>query len=139
MSYDLKNIKVLGYTTDFQQCECCGKDNLNGTVSILDLNSDVVLHFGTTCAAKADKYDTLEAFNKAKKEINSTVRQYKETVQFAGSVAIKILRKQFGTKTAEKYSFVPNCSEELIKEVMQKSVSFYTNPANKFKAFTYQF
>jgi hypothetical protein len=136
--YEFKKFKVLGYTTDFNKCECCGKENLKGTVSILCLISDVVLHFGTGCAASADKYDTLDAAKEAKKQINSAVRHYKETVQFAGSVAIKILRKQFGTKTTQ-FSYAPNCSEELIKEVMGRSVAFYTNPENKGKAFAYQF
>lgn len=75
MIYELKDIQVLGYTTDFNECECCGKQNLRGTISILDIAHGVVLHFGTSCAAKADKYDTLEAFNKAKREINAEVRK----------------------------------------------------------------
>ncbi len=91
MSYDLKNFKVLGYTTDFGQCECCGKDNLKGTISILDLNSDVVLHFGTTCAAREDKYDTYEAFQKAKKDVRKSVSTFNDHVQFARSVARRIV------------------------------------------------
>jgi recombinational DNA repair protein (RecF pathway) len=90
MKYELKNIKVLGYTTDFQQCECCGKENLKGTVSILDLNTDVVLHFGTTCAINADKYDSLNALNEAKKQINSEKRYFQNAKQFAGSMAVKL-------------------------------------------------
>lgn len=88
MSYELKNIKVLGYTTDFNQCECCGKSNLKGTVSILDLNSEVVLHFGTTCAVNANKYDDLNALKLAKTEINSIVKARKQSTYFAwGQIA----------------------------------------------------
>jgi predicted metal-binding protein len=83
MSYELKNIKVLGYTTDFNKCECCGKSNLKGTVSILDLNSDVVLHFGTVCAVNANKYDDLNALKLAKKEINSIMITRKQSTHFA--------------------------------------------------------
>ena len=83
MSFDLKQIKVLGYTTDFNSCDCCGKENLKGTISILDLTTDVVLHFGTTCAVKADKYDTLNAFNEAKKEINKIKMETLEDKRFA--------------------------------------------------------
>ena len=79
MSYDLKNFKVLGYTTDFQKCDCCGRENLKGTVSILDLVYDTVMHYGTGCAASTDKYDTLEANKKAKREVNSAVKAYKES------------------------------------------------------------
>ncbi len=88
MSYELKNIKVLGYTTDFNQCECCGKSNLKGTVSILDLNSEVVLHFGTVCAVNANKYDDLNALKLAKTEINSIVKARKQSTHFAwGQIA----------------------------------------------------
>jgi recombinational DNA repair protein (RecF pathway) len=90
MAYELKNIKVLGYTTDFQQCECCGKEDLKGTVSILDLNTDVVLHFGTTCAINADKYDSLNALNEAKKQINSEKKYFQQAKQFAASMSIKL-------------------------------------------------
>lgn len=89
MSYDLKKIKVLGYSTDFNQCECCGKQNLKGTVNILDLDSGVTLHFGSTCAVKADKYDTLEAFNKAKKEISSKIRNHQDLRKWAGRMIFK--------------------------------------------------
>lgn len=93
MSYELKNIKVLGYTTDFNQCECCGKSDLKGTVSILDLNTDVVLHFGTTCAVNANKYDDLNALNLAKKKINSIKRDRDDSIKFATVMSIKFKLK----------------------------------------------
>jgi len=89
MSYELKNIKVLGYTTDFNQCECCGKSDLKGTVSILDLNTDVVLHFGTTCAVNANKYDDLNALKLAKKEISSIKRDRDDSIKFAAVMCRK--------------------------------------------------
>jgi hypothetical protein len=90
MNYDLKNIQVLGYTTDFCQCECCGKENLRGTVSILDVESGVVLHFGTTCAVKADKYDGLEAAAKAKKEIAKELRVVEDWKRYAWGMRRKL-------------------------------------------------
>jgi len=86
MSYELKNIKLLGYTTDFNQCECCGKENLKGTISILDLNNDVILHFGSTCAVNANKYDDLNAYKLAKREVNSTIRDISFYTSFAESM-----------------------------------------------------
>lgn len=83
-------IKVLGYTTDFNQCECCGKSDLKGTVSILDLNTDVVLHFGTTCAVNANKYDDLNALKIAKKEINSIKRDRDNSTKFAAAMCRKL-------------------------------------------------
>ena len=87
--YSLKQIKVLGYTTDFNQCECCGKSNLVGTVSILDLTYNVVLHFGTTCAAKADKYDSLEAAKTAKKEITKASQRFNDDQFYINMMAKK--------------------------------------------------
>jgi hypothetical protein len=87
--YSLKQIKVLGYTTDFNQCECCGKSNLVGTVSILDLTYNVVLHFGTTCASKADKYDSLEAAKAAKKEVAKASQRYNDDERFINIMANK--------------------------------------------------
>lgn len=81
--YYLKEIKLMGYTTDFNVCDCCGKENLRGTIAILDLAHDVVLHFGTSCAVKADKYDTLDAYKKAKKEISAEVRKVNGWKQFS--------------------------------------------------------
>lgn len=113
MSYELKKIKVLGYTTDFQQCECCGKENLAGTVSILDLDHDVVLHFGTTCAAKADKYDTFDAYRAAKKEINKAINVDKDRKDFATRTALAILKQEYG---AGKWSEC--CFDQLRAEVL---------------------
>lgn len=117
MSYDLKNFKVLGYTTDFGQCECCGKDNLKGTISILDLNSDVVLHFGTTCAAREDKYDTYEAFQKAKKDVRKSVSTFNDHVKFARGVARRIV----GALD----------SQEFFEKIVNGYVSYACNHDNK--------
>jgi len=78
MSYELKNFKVLGYTTDFNKCECCGKEDLKGTVSILDLIGDIVLHFGSTCAANANKYDSIEAAKLAKQLIKDEIKAFEK-------------------------------------------------------------
>ena len=88
--YELKNIKILGYSTDFNKCECCGRENLKGTVSILDLNSDVILHFGTGCAVSSDKYDSLDALAQVKKGINSAKNDIKESTKFVYGVIRKL-------------------------------------------------
>lgn len=75
-TYEFKNIKILGYTTDFQECECCGKRNLKGTISLVDLDTEVILHFGSTCAVNANKYDNMQAYEKAKKEIEAAIKDF---------------------------------------------------------------
>lgn len=106
MSYELKNIKVLGYTTDFNQCECCGKSDLRGTVSILDLNTDVVLHFGTTCAVNANKYDDLNALSLVKKEISFLKRDREDSIKFAAVMSRKFkLESKIDTITNDYLKF----------------------------------
>lgn len=89
MNYELKDIKLLGYTTDFNSCDCCGKTNLRGTITILDLTHGSVFHFGTTCAIKADKYDSLDAALKAKKEILAEVRSIEKIKREAWVMRLK--------------------------------------------------
>ena len=122
MTYALKNIKVLGYTTDFNQCECCGKQNLAGTVSLLDLDFGVVMHFGTTCAAKADKYDTLDAARMAKKEVTKAVNTYKEVEKSAMQQAWKLLKTTFGS-TNGTVNCGKDCFQTLASEILKLRLS----------------
>jgi hypothetical protein len=126
---ELKNYKTLGYTTDFNICDCCGKENLAGTVSMAHIESGIVSHFGTTCAASIEKYDTLDAAKAAKKEINKAVNTYKELARFGWGVAWKMLRKKYGPNAVniapkEEWQFLTTDAEK-----------FYTNPENKWKAY----
>ncbi|MCD6012898.1 MAG: hypothetical protein K0Q79_2760 [Flavipsychrobacter sp.] len=84
----LKSLKVLGYTTDFNQCDCCGRESLKGTVSILDTRYDVVLHYGTGCAAAANKYDTLDTLNEVKKMIKEEMKKYNTAEKLAAKMTL---------------------------------------------------
>lgn len=86
---DIKKIKVLGYTTDFNQCDCCGRENLKGTISILDLQYDTILHFGTGCAAAADKYATLDAVAEVKNLIKDEMKKYNTAEKLAAKIALE--------------------------------------------------
>jgi len=119
--YELKEIKIIGYTTDFNVCDCCGKENLKGTVAILDLTHEVVLHFGTTCAVKVDKYDTLDAFNKAKKEINAEVRKVENWKRFAWS-----MRRKY------------NISEDKIDDLTNAFIAHMSNPETRFIRYNWE-
>jgi hypothetical protein len=98
IAYQLKKIKVLGISTDFNQCECCGKQDLAKTVTILDLDSGVELHFGVVCAAKANKYDSLEAMREAKKEISREVRKHADKIQHAHRITFRELKEAYGVE-----------------------------------------
>lgn len=125
----LKDFKVLGYTTDYNQCECCGKEGLKGTVSILDLNSDVIVHYGSTCAANANRYDTLEAVKKAKRDIDSAIRHYQETLKSARCFAWKYLRSVYG-----KDANGDTVAKEAWEPIVEDYEKWYTSPENKGKA-----
>lgn len=133
MINDFKQIKILGYTTDFNKCDCCGKENLKGTVTILHIDSETIAHYGTTCAAAAEKYDTLDAAKQAKKDVNKVVNEFKALQQFGWLVAWKLLRKKYG-KTANN----TNVPKEEWEALTTDCERFYTNPANKGKAYNNQ-
>jgi hypothetical protein len=93
----LKKFKVLGITRDFNTCDCCGKTNLLKVVAIMDLDHEVMNHFGINCAASIEKYDSLEAAKLAKKEISKSVSEYMEVEKLKGRRLFNILKKHFGT------------------------------------------
>ena len=82
---EAKQVKVIGYTTEYNFCECCGKENLKGTIA-LEINGNIA-HYGTTCAYNQNKYDTLEAAATIKKEVKSLVsKRNKLEMQYFNSV-----------------------------------------------------
>lgn len=123
MSYELKKIKILGYTTDFNKCECCGR-SVKGTISLLDVNSEVILHFGTTCAINANKYDSLEALQLAKKEISSLKSDLKRYTEFVYYCVRKL--KLDRTRINE-------IIDEFIKHSMNKETKFKRYNWEKWK------
>lgn len=50
-----KRFEVVGINDDEDFCECCGKTGLKRVVWIEDTETDVVKHFGTTCATAPAK------------------------------------------------------------------------------------
>lgn len=72
-AYSLKKIKVIGISMNVTTCECCGKTDLSKTVKIEDQESGLVMHFGTTCAVNANKYDNAAAAAKAEKEVKNVL------------------------------------------------------------------
>jgi hypothetical protein len=101
-AYSLKKIKVIGISMNVTTCECCGKEDLSKTVKIQDLESGIVMHFGTTCAAKANKYDNAVAAAKAEKEIKSAIFFAKA---WAGISAATKARSMEGYKMTEDQLF----------------------------------
>lgn len=58
--------KFLGISDERLTCECCGRDNLKRTVAVEFQDSQEVLYFGTSCAAKALALTSKEVEKSAK-------------------------------------------------------------------------
>lgn len=136
-AYSLKKIQVLGISRDFNTCECCGKTELTKVVRILDLESEVVMNFGTTCAAKADKYDTLEALKAAKAEINKAVRAYDDKVKSANIITYSALKRAFGVTRQSTGEWTVNATEDVINRCFQQAMAHLDIPFLKRGGFTY--
>lgn len=79
--YEYKKFKIRGIDKDFNMCECCGKENLKSTVVIENLIDGSIMHFGSTCAYNANKYDSLDAAKEAKKEIQNEIKWHDSLIK----------------------------------------------------------
>lgn len=131
--FSFKKIQVLGITNDFSSCDCCGKENLKKTVTILDLTSGVEGHFGVVCAAAIDKYDTLDAAKEAKKEISKAVRKHNDTIQSAHRLAYNSLRKMFGVVRIADNAVKVNCDEHTYNKCFEAALKHLDGPVAIFK------
>lgn len=132
-AFNFKKIQVLGITTDFNSCDCCGKENLKKTVIILDLDSGAEGHFGVVCAAAIDKYDTLDAAKEAKKEIYKEVRKHSDKVQSAHRLAYNSLRKIFGVIRIADNAVKVNCDEVTYNNCFEAALKHLSGPVSVFK------
>jgi len=48
--------RVLGTTEEVTSCDCCGRANLQQTVALECLYTAALVYFGTTCAARANRW-----------------------------------------------------------------------------------
>lgn len=137
MGYELKKIKVIGITTDFNECDCCGKKDLKKTVAILDLDTSSTLHFGTSCAYMANKYDTLQAFDEAKKQIRKAEYAFVADVKDARLTAFKLLGKLHGINGTLSTGMKPNCSDEVYGDCVDRILRHMANPETRRTIFKY--
>lgn len=54
----MANYKIVGISDDQDTCECCGKTGLKRVVYLENLDTQCVMAYGTTCAAKTRKIST---------------------------------------------------------------------------------
>jgi len=133
MDFNLKNIWVGGFTGIVTECDCCGRVGLLGTVEIKDLDTGMLYHFGTTCAAKADKYGNASVLERAKKAINKSVRKEGERRKIARLLAANILRNAFGKGGDASTNFV-NCSISCFDDVTAQALAHLYKKITDHKA-----
>lgn len=66
MNNNARPYKFLGISDERLTCECCGRENLKRTVAVLFQDSQEVLYFGTSCAARALSLTSKEVERSAK-------------------------------------------------------------------------
>jgi hypothetical protein len=84
--------KILGFTEDFNTCDCCGKSGLKGTYAI-DFEGTLV-YYGSTCAFKkhgitkaelkvADKaYKAVQMYINTARRLGGQVTTYAEALEY---------------------------------------------------------
>jgi hypothetical protein len=105
----MKVFRVGGTTDQITTCELCGKEELRGTVQMIELDADgndfTDLYYGSSCAAKAAGWTqkavnmAARAADRAKKEAAETARRKAEGVESKLREKAKEwwLRENFGT------------------------------------------
>lgn len=118
-AFELKNIKVLGYTTDYNQCDCCGRDALKGTYTIVDLDTEVIMHFGSTCAVNANKYDNYRVLAYAKKEVAKLAKRHKSDMEKIDHLLSRPLHPQYGQSELVDICILFNKYESLKSRILE--------------------
>lgn len=49
-------MRVLGFTDFYNNCDCCGRNNLKGTYAV-ESSTGYIYHFGSTCVSKKEWFN----------------------------------------------------------------------------------
>lgn len=93
MTYNttIRRFKILGVCDNINECDCCGKTELQKTVAIENLENGEIKYFGTTCAMQPAK-----GFEFEKKEMNKVISDFKRKQQRVWSKARVIYKAEGG-------------------------------------------
>jgi len=99
--------KIIAFTDNVTDCDCCGKSNLKGTFCV-EINGNE-FYYGSTCAFKKHGFD--------KKETTSIIKKYNDKIDFLMIKTAKELTREFGYN---------NYTEEIFNQRLQinKSICF---------------
>lgn len=117
-----KVFRVAGMTDEITTCELCGKEELRGTVQMIELDADgndfADHYFGTSCAAKAAGW----AQNDVKAGIKDAEAAKKEAKRLEREAAHKSETERFGAWCIENFGTADN--DELWKIARSRKMSF---------------
>ena len=88
-------MKILGFTEEINNCDCCGKSELKGTVAI-NFDGDIK-YFGRTCATKQGAL---------KNEIEKAVKSNESVIKFVNAFILR--NKISNDRQAEILQFAKN-------------------------------
>lgn len=83
--------KILGIDDSINSCDCCGKQGLQKTVAILNLETGEIGHFGSTCAMRPSSCFGLE-----KSDMSKAISAYKARQATINAGARKLYRQRGG-------------------------------------------
>ncbi len=142
-----KRVVVVGYTTDFNYCQCCGKSNLKGTIKLeitREFSGVDIVYYGTTCAYNVNKYDTVAAAKEAEKEIKRVMsKRDKLEREYFGCVyralkyhKIDYDKKADGGSTDKVVSNIQQVVNFAIKEGIEPTYKSYEKLIELYKEYT---
>jgi len=70
--------RVRGWTEDVTSCQCCGREDLKGTVVLEHVETGEIFYYGCVCAGRALGWSAAEARRRLEREARDQLRQLKE-------------------------------------------------------------
>ena len=93
-AHQIRTFQIIAVNDSKDFCECCGRKNLKRVVWVLEVETGVHMHFGTSCAMSPAKGFGLD------KEINAAMREHDHELQAIRRVASHAYRAAGGTYEA---------------------------------------
>lgn len=76
----VKTYRVLGFTEEITSCDCCGREDLKGTLCLENIHTGTINYFGSVCGAKISgntkKFITEELSAIEKENIEKARKEY---------------------------------------------------------------
>lgn len=101
-----KTFRVLGFTEEVTDCDCCGRSDLKGTIVLENIETGSIGYFGSVCGSKiagnTKKYIETELMLVEKQNIEKARKEYLETPEKKAYDKHFVDREPLLTKAAEQ-------------------------------------